>query len=215
MKATAKKLGPTVAAQDVGTVVAAGDALEIASADGTYAAKRAASCLLAPEVGDQVLVAFIPGRPCYVLAVLERDPGAPARLNVDGDLAIQAAGGRVSIASAEGLDLVTEGDATVVAGGFNVRAARGNVVLDQLALLGSAVVAELGKAKLVTSTLETIADRVVQRAKRAYRFVEELDHMRAERLDVVANGTLSLRGENTVITAEELVKLDGEQIHVG
>ncbi len=215
MNATAKKLGPSVAAQDVGTVVAVGDALEIASSSGSYSARRAASCLLAPEVGDQVLVAFIPGHPSYVLAVLERDPSAPARVNVDGDLAIHAAGGRVSITSSEGLDLLTEGEATVVAKGLNVHATRGNVVLDQLAFLGSAVVAEMGKAKLVTAALETIADRVVMRAKRAYRFVEELDHLRAERLDYVANSTLSLRGENTVVTAEQLVKLDGEQIHVG
>ncbi len=215
MRATARKLEPAAAQHEVGTVVGVGDSVEIASSTGSYVATRAASCLLAPEVGDEVLVVFIPGRPRYVLAVLERDARSPARLEVEGDLAIRASHGRVSIASSAGLDLLTEGEANVVARDVNLRAGRGNVVLDHLALLGGTVLAELGKAKLVTTALETVADRLLQRVKRAYRFVEDLDQLRADRIDHTADSTLSLRGKNTVIVAEQLVKLDGEQIHVG
>jgi hypothetical protein len=31
----------------------------------------------------------------------------------------------------------------------------------------------------------------------------------------VAKGRMNLRGENTLLTAEKLVKVDGSQIHVG
>jgi hypothetical protein len=219
MKAAAKKLDPAVARQEVATVVVAAQdsaaMLTVRASGGTYEARRAASCLLAPEVGDEVLVAIIPGRPCYVLAVLERDVAAPARLEVTGDLALQARGGRVSIAASTGLDLVTEGGANVVASELDVRAARGSVVLDQLSLLGRAVVASLGDAKVVSTALETVTERLVQRAKRAYRFVDGLDQVRAERLDYTADETASVRAKNTVLTAEQLVKVDGEQIHVG
>jgi Protein of unknown function (DUF3540) len=50
---------------------------------------------------------------------------------------------------------------------------------------------------------------------RSLRTVEAMDQLRAGQIDHVAQGTLNLHGENAVVTAEELVKLDGEQIHVG
>jgi uncharacterized protein involved in type VI secretion and phage assembly len=215
MNATARKLDPSVARQDVATVVATGDALEVASPNGRYHARRAESCLLAPEVGDEVLVAFIPGRTPYVLAVLERDARAPARLEVEGDLALHAKKGRVSVASARGLDFATEGDANLVASELRVHAGRGTVALAQLAYVGEAIVAEVTRGTLVAKTLETLADRAIQRLKRAYRFVDELDQLRAQRVDLVAESTLSLRAENALVTAEKLVKLDGDQIHVG
>jgi hypothetical protein len=215
MKATARKLDPSVAHQDVLRVVQVGPEIEVASIDGAFTARRAASCLIAPEVGDDVLVAFIPGRPCYVLAVLEREAAATARLEVEGDLAIHARGGRVSVSSSAGLDLVTEGPTNVVASDVNVRATRGSVVLDSLALIGRAVVAEVVDAKLLAKAVETVAERVVERAKRVYRFVDDLDQLRAARVDHAAESTLSLRAKNTVITADQLVKLDGDQIHVG
>ena len=49
--------------------------------------------------------------------------------------------------------------------------------------------------------------------KRSYRAVEETDQLRAGQIDYVAKETLSLHGENALLTAEELVKVDGEQIH--
>ncbi len=220
MKSLARKIEPQAAPERAEQVVAkvvdvGPEGITLGSAGGPLEARRAASCLLAPEVGDEVLVALIPGRPSYVLAVLERDASTPASLEVEGDLRIQATGGRVSLRGERGLDLATGGDTTVVTGELDVRAARGNVVLERLSYLGSAVLAEVEKVKVTTVSLDTLADRVMSRVKRAYRFVEELDQLRAERFDFVAEKTASVRGENTIVTAEKLVKLDGEQIHVG
>ena len=50
---------------------------------------------------------------------------------------------------------------------------------------------------------------------RVRRTVEELDHVRAEQIDYAAKKTMSLHGDNAIVTANELVKVDGEQIHVG
>ena len=49
----------------------------------------------------------------------------------------------------------------------------------------------------------------------ASRTVEGLDQVKAEQIDYAAQKTASMRGENTLVTAEELVKVDGAQIHVG
>ena len=68
---------------------------------------------------------------------------------------------------------------------------------------------------LVTETLDSVLDRFSQRVKRSYRTVEETDQLKAERIDYTASSTMSLHGENALVTAEQLVKVDGEQIHLG
>jgi hypothetical protein len=51
--------------------------------------------------------------------------------------------------------------------------------------------------------------------KRSYRFVEEADQVKAQRIDYAAEKSVCLRGENALVVAEELVKVDGGQIHLG
>ena len=59
--------------------------------DGTdVVARRAASCLLAPEPGDRVLLTLQPEP--FVLAVLERDADRVARLEIEGNAALKASG---------------------------------------------------------------------------------------------------------------------------
>ncbi|MCZ7681708.1 MAG: DUF3540 domain-containing protein [Sandaracinaceae bacterium] len=55
--------------------------------------------------------------------------------------------------------------------------------------------------------------RLSQRVKRAYRFVEEMDVTRAGSIDYRADDVASLRARHTVMAADEQVKVDGKQIH--
>jgi len=62
---------------------------------------------------------------------------------------------------------------------------------------------------------DSVVERLSQRVRRSYRKVEELEQVHAQQLDYVATKNVSVRGHNTLLTAEELVKLDGEQVHLG
>jgi hypothetical protein len=42
-----------------------------------------------------------------------------------------------------------------------------------------------------------------------------MDQLRAKRVDYTAEKSMHLHGENTLMTADSLVKLDGEHIHMG
>lgn len=44
---------------------------------------------------------------------------------------------------------------------------------------------------------------------------EGLDEIRAGTVDVRADDLASVRGENTIVSARELAKVDGKQIHIG
>jgi hypothetical protein len=215
MANTASKIEPEVAYQATGRVTRAQGALfAVTSGSAVYDARRAASCLIEPAEGDDVLLAIVPGRGSYIIAVLEREVEV-ARLAIEGDLEVQAASGRVVIAARDGIELVSTAGVGVTADAFKLTARTAEAVVEQLGVIGTVLQAQLGKAKIVAGTIDQAADRVVQRVKRAYRFVSEIEQVRAQRMDLAAEKTMSLHAENTVVTAEELVKVDGGQIHLG
>jgi hypothetical protein len=202
--------------QELATVVGiAGRTVAVRTEAGELELQRAASCLLQPAAGDLVLIAVTPAGQGFVLAVLERLEGTPSTITLDGNLDIKLPNGRLGFAAQEGVSVASGKDVSVVSGAVQVRAVEGNVALQSFTFLSTLFRAELEKAKVLGASLDTLFERLSQRVKRSYRVVEESDQLRAERIDHVAKGTMSLRGANTLITAEELVKVDGAQIHLG
>lgn len=192
--------------------------LTIESGGRRYQAKRAVSCLVDPLVGDLVLVAVGDDDGAgHVLAVLERPEAtrAGSTLSVEGDLTLKTATGRVQIAAQEGVDIVTAKDARVVAGSVTVSASQGSLMVEAISVVGSVLKAEVDRVKVVGRALDHVFDRFTQRVKASYRTVEELDRLRAKNIDHVAEGTMKVHAREAVVTADGLVKMDAEQIHLG
>ena len=55
----------------------------------------------------------------------------------------------------------------------------------------------------------------MHRAARSYRVISELEHMTGRQLSYSLSENVSVHGKNNLMTAEDLVKVDGKQIHVG
>jgi hypothetical protein len=217
MNNLARKLDSESLSHEIGQVTgtAEGGLFAVRTEAGAYRAKRAVSCLIEPEDGDTVALLTTPTGTCYVTAVLEREAGATGRIVADGDLEIQLRSGHFSVAAQEGVNLVTASEVSLVGGSLRVHAQEGNVVMERLSFLGAFARAEVEKIKVVAGSLDQVLDRFSQRVKRSFRHVEELDQVKAEHIDYAAKSSMSLHAENALITAEELVKVDGEQIHVG
>jgi hypothetical protein len=215
MRNLAKKLCSEELYTEAATVLRAGEGqLWLRAGDRELAADRAVSCLVEPEPGDRVLVAT-GETDCVVLAVLSRPgDGAPC-ISAPGNLAIRLGRGRLSLAARDGVEVTTPRELAVSAASVALRALEGSVVVETLRLLGSRLHAEISKVRLVAAEVDSLAERVRARVKRSYRFIEEFDQVRAEHLDYRARGVARVHGENTVITAAEIAKLDGEQILVG
>ncbi|MCC6523158.1 MAG: DUF3540 domain-containing protein [Polyangiaceae bacterium] len=172
-------------------------------------AKRAKSCLVAPEPGDRVLCS-LDGATAYVLAVL--DGAADTRVVADGKLEVRAdelalAGRRVGVEGAE---------VAIHAGALRMHAQSAVAALEELRLLGRSLEANVAdKVVLFAERVEARASRLLTRAKHAFRFVEGLEQVRAGHYDLRAEGLAALRGENTILAARVLAKLDGEQVKIG
>lgn len=216
MENLARRIHPEAVQQDVGTMLpAAAGALQVAISGVAHEARRAASCLLEPEPGDLVLVTLVPGRGCYVLAVLERQEAARGRLVHMGDLELQLPAGRLTVAATQGMSVVSGKDVSCVTGTLHAHAAEAEIFLERSSFLGRLARVEVETVKVLGRFFDSVLERFSQRVRRSFRKVEELDQVRAEHLDYTANQTASVRGHNTLLTAEQLVKLDGDQVHLG
>jgi hypothetical protein len=211
----AKKLANVDTYLDTGTVERTlSGTVEVRLHSGACQAQRARSCLVAPETGDSVLCAFGP-KGAFVLAVLEGREDAPTRLVADGDLHIQSRAGRVAVSSPAGVDIVSGGTVAMTSAEMHVRVAKGSVAIEELGFFGRLVQAEVTKIALAAQEVDTVLTRLTQRAKRVFRFVEEIDQTRAGTIDLRAQNLVGIRGENAVVSARVLAKVDGEQIHLG
>jgi hypothetical protein len=166
--------------------------------------KLAFGCFITPQAEDRVLLADVDGA-TFILAVLERSTASRPLLHLPDGLEIRN-DGELSIAG-QAVELAPQSlrfhaktlDCQVEQLTYNCDEARGFV----------------GLGKLVGRALEVISEKWVQISKQSFRISEQLECVRAAELDLEANGCLRLHAKHTLISADQLNKLDGRQIHVG
>jgi hypothetical protein len=171
----------------------------------TMRARRAASCLLEPAVGDSVACLQVAPDENWILAILTREEGVgsrlscagPAQFHVEGSLTLEADGielGGSKIALRSDKLEVTADEAVAVGREFR--------------LVGSTV-------KLIGTLLSTVFDRVGHFSKHHQRTTEGVDRVQANYVEQDARQILRLSGQTALITGETVVKARGGQIHLG
>jgi len=214
MQSVARKITRDEPSLESGTIVdRSGRELRVRADGADFSAARAKSCLVDPEVGDAVLVARTAAG-SWVLAVLEGAREATS-LVAEGDLEIRSRAGRIRIGSDVGVEMTSPAEVSVVAARFGLHAVDASAVFERMTLIGAKLRADVGAVKTIAGAIDSVVERVTQRAKRVYRYVEEFDQLRSAHIDYAAKGIACVRGENTVMTAGECVKIDGEQVHIG
>ncbi len=191
-----------------------GDTCSVAleSGGGELVARRAASCLVGPRPGDRVLVALVPSP--FVLSVLERDASRPAELVLDGDATIRSRG-RLAIEAEEGLRLGTREALELRSRALDVKSGSAQLVFETVEAFALRARASFEESVLIAKTVERVADRISESAARVFRFVSEVDQLRARHFDYRAEHCAQVRGASVVVAARQVVKVDGEQVHLG
>lgn len=175
------------------------ETLTVQSARGSVEATQAVSCLVRPEVGDQVIVRGPRESALYVTDVLAR-VAATRTIAADGDLELDV-NGKVTVHAKEGINLLSP--------------RRVVVATAELAATAGKAALESQQARVLANVIDATAERISSRFSRVFRRVFELEHVRSGQLDYVADGNVRMHGDNTILTARELVKADGKQIHMG
>ena len=195
-------------------VLCQGRTFSVATAThGELMAERAASCLLAPRPRDTVLLSLTP-RP-FIIAVLLRDEEEPARLVFEGDARIEAPAGRLDMVAAEGISATTPRRLSLLAERLTLQGKTGELLVEQAELIAVKARAQLKKLALVADSYDAFVERIATRSKRVFRFVEEYDQLRARHFDYRAEQSAQITANNTAITARQVARVDGEQVHIG
>ena len=75
--------------------------------------------------------------------------------------------------------------------------------------------ATLQSAHLIADKLETLANRIVQRARELFSYVQDISQLKAGRRRTVVKDSYHLKSRRSYIKAEEEIKIDGSRIDLG
>lgn len=199
----------------IGKAISCGEFVVVRTASVLIRARPAASCLTRIEEGDLVLVALNAAGSSYVLSVLERENAQPITISCERDLRLESAEGRVLISARNGIDLATAGEIDATSSSISVQSGRASLCIAKTILVGTSFLARLDSLRVVASSIESIADNIIEKCGRLLRRVADTEQVIAGNIEYRAEESVSVHGKHTLLTAENLVKLDGEQIHLG
>ena len=98
---------------------------------------------------------------------------------------------------------------------IGLKAKSAKLEIEHSQLEGKTFKGVLDRSKLLVGKIETVAIRIMERAKNVYRQVEELQQTRANRVRTLVEGSYQLDSETTYIKSKKNVNIDGERIHLG
>jgi hypothetical protein len=161
-------------------------------------ARRAASCLIAPLVGDTVLVAKS-GTDGHVIAVLDRSSSQEAILSVPTAQSLTIAQERIALRTSE----ITADTETLT------------VRFGTARFLGKIISGITDSLELAAKTMKRVAGHDMSQANTSVRIVESVDTLQAGNIAHQATDILSLKSSATVIDASTDVRVNGERISLG
>lgn len=184
---------------------------------GCVDAGQALSCMVKPEVGDEVLVCQDQANRCFILSVLDRTDKEERPVNIAfaAQLNIHLKKGGLSISSRDDVSLASESKISMVSQGLAIHAGDGEVCVERLSFLGKLLRANIEGIKIVGSVIEGAFQRVVQKARTSFRYVEEHEDVQTGSTRYLVKETLNMRSKNSVHIAKKQMKMDAEQIHLG
>jgi hypothetical protein len=175
---------------------------------------RAASCLLEPVRDDRVVV-FREGEAAWVLAVLARAAGTASDVVLEGDATLRSRDGTVTVSAPQGVRLESPTEVRAVTARLRVAVDRADLLMKRVLAAGQAVEAQVGELRTHAGRLDQVIGHLTQSVRSALRTVDDTDTLRAKRVDYRAEQAMTLHGDAAVLTAREVVKVDGAQIQLG
>ncbi|MHC1711424.1 MAG: DUF3540 domain-containing protein [Solidesulfovibrio sp.] len=179
----------------------------LATAGGELTAERATGCLLAPMPGDLVLASVDAGGGAFVLSVLRREKDAPGVIDYPGDMALRAqgdlrldAGGNASVSATDTVTLAGK---------------RGEAAFGTVSILAKTAKVRFKTLSFMAEAVEQFVTRLTQRLTNAVRLVAEHEEVQAQSARYCIEDSLTVHAKNAQHIAEEVIKIDAGQVHLG
>lgn len=176
-------------------------------------AKKAAGCLLIPEVGDTVMLAMLGGQ-SWILGVLEKSNVEKGNIFFPGSLTLHT-GQKLTLSSLAGLTLQTPAKAALVASEMNVKTQSTQVHTSQIKLTAEKADVALTVLHQVIERAETYTEWLISKLGRCIRTVREHDEQRCGSHTQRVEGSHVVESENSVHIARKHMAMDAKKIHLG
>ncbi len=160
---------------------------------------RAAGCLLDPQEGDTVLAyCGEEALPIVVSVLLSGEGGEKRRMTFSG-----------------GVDISSDGEIGITARRFTGRFSECSLTGGTLSLAGE-ILSFTGRSIIhAGETLERVAGWLIDRARGASRHIEGVDRTLSGEILLESESMVSIQSRTTLISGSDLVKIDGDQVHLG
>jgi len=190
------------------------NSLMIDAGFGVVNARTAFSCLVAPVVGDIVLVNQS-ANAYHVLAVLERSAEQDMTLSFPANVKMQATQGKLDLISTEDISLLTSAETHLIASKLNMTSGNMDVTTGKLTSRTKEVESHSQSVKLYTDIINTVAKQITQRTEILVRWVEGVETLNIGNLIQTVRKNYTSHSHQAVITARKDMRIDGERIHMG
>jgi len=190
------------------------DQYELQSVAGRFFSQCAFSCLVKPEAGDKVTYLKDETGCCYVLNILKRE-SRNMSLKIPGDLDMQAENGQLTMTASVGLNLVSKNSCSIITEKFNTIASEADMNIKNIKANGERLDSTVNEINVIAHSVTTVAGLIMQRVKNCFRAVEVLEKIEAGQMITSVKKLFSVRSKQTMVTAEQDVKIDGERVHIG
>lgn len=188
-----------------GTVQTCGEEYVVFSGGGAHSVKLSASCVVVPEEGDTVLLTT-GEQGGFIISVLEKaDKSSPLRIGSEG---------AVEMFSGESLNICAP-DISNTADNFSITAATATIFAKTLSTLAEFISTQAGRIKHTAQSAEGLFKRYILRCETSHKYTADHDEEQTASKRIMVDGVLNIHTESTLHTAEEHIKLDGEQVHLG
>jgi len=177
-------------------------------------ARKAFSCLVAPMVGDTVLLNQSADE-YHVLAVLERPAEQDMTLAFPSNVKMVASGGQIDLVAGNDINLLSTSRTNLVSGNINMSSGELDISTANLNLRARDIEAHSQTVKLYTDILATVAKQVSQKTGMLVRWVEGVETLNIGSLIQNVRQNYMSRSHQAVITARKDMHIDAERIHMG
>jgi hypothetical protein len=181
---------------------------------GTFKAKKAVSCLVAPEIGDRVLSVNLSSGESNILAILERKQSDITKLQFEGNVDISASQS-IRLLASERLDAFAGSKMNLDTNELTMRSKLSSMIFDRLNITGNEAHGGVNKVKLIAKYLETVSETSRQVMKNSFRLISGLDSVNASEILQKVKNRFTVQSRQASMLAEEDAKVNGKRVHLG
>lgn len=175
---------------------------------------KAASCLLTPQKGDQVLIAQLEYEQAIIIAIITQAQPAQQNYQLSPNVHLVTGNGQLALVAKQ-FDCFASHDTNFYTQNLSMTAERSAASFNQHHLQSQLVTENIGHLESDVSTIEQVVTSYNFTAQYAFEKVTDIQHQIIGQCHMHVNKNYRFDCDTADFYAEGDIKMEGKQIHMG